>query len=161
MDFKVGALDQSGNWQAAVWSLAESGEDKENTSSGDEAQKRFFALPAGGNNHTYEIAPLDVNEYENCSSGLKRSLNFSLVQVLAGDIVSYFNWHIYDAHYEVFHMQVSVSSVDINLTCCHPGYILNADGMCVHNHDNQIIVRPDPRRHYIYVQVYSYMLESM
>lgn len=93
VDFKVGALDQSGNWQAAVWSLAESEEDK-NTSSGDEVQKRFFALPAGGNNHTYEIAPLDISKYENCSSGLKRSLNFSLVQVLAGDIVRCFNGHL-------------------------------------------------------------------
>ena len=101
MDFKVGALDQSGNWQAAVWSLAESEEDKKNTSSGDEAQKRFFALPAGGNNHMYEIAPLDVSEYENCSSGLKRSLNFSLVQVLAGDIVSYCNRHVECTLFEV------------------------------------------------------------
>ena len=94
IDVKVGALDQGGNWQAAVWSLAESDEYvKENSTSGDEGQsevKRFFALPAGGNNHTYEIAAIDVDRYDNCSSGLKRSLNFSLVQVLAGDIVSYF-----------------------------------------------------------------------
>lgn len=51
--------------------------------------KTFFALPAGGSTHSYEVASLDVSQYGNCSSGLKRSLNASLVQVIAGDIVSH------------------------------------------------------------------------
>ena len=51
--------------------------------------KRFFALPAGGNNHTYKIAAIDNSQYGNCSSGLTRSLDFSLIQVIAGDIVSF------------------------------------------------------------------------
>ena len=48
--------------------------------------------------------------------------------------------------------QISTSKVDINLTCCYPGYSLNDDGTCEHDHDNENIARPDTRRHYIYVQ---------
>lgn len=50
--------------------------------------KRFFAIQAGGSNHTYEISALDASQYVNCSSGIERSLTFFLVQVIAGDVVS-------------------------------------------------------------------------
>lgn len=33
VDLKVGALDQGGNWQAAVWSLVEGDLDEENSTS--------------------------------------------------------------------------------------------------------------------------------
>ena len=48
---------------------------------------------------------------------------------------------------------MSVSTVEVNLTCCYPGYSISTQGVCVHDRNNQHVVRPDRRQHYIYVQV--------
>ena len=48
----------------------------------------FFSLLAGDSQHIYDVKPLSHVHYPNCSDGLTRKLQFSLVQVISGDVVS-------------------------------------------------------------------------
>ena len=50
--------------------------------------ENFFALTAEGSTHQYTMHPVDNNTYSNCSQGVTESLDFSLVQIIAGDVVS-------------------------------------------------------------------------
>ena len=50
--------------------------------------------------------------------------------------------------------QSNETTVEVNITCCHPGYHFdNETELCKHNHNDPNIVRPGPNNRYLYMKV--------
>lgn len=107
----VTAFDQAGNKQAAIWSINDIDENKMSTEKEVSMtaihkvnsctthfclplqREGFLVLPIGGGSKTYQVEDLGADFANNCYSGLKhRLLEFSLVQVTTGGVVSCFTY---------------------------------------------------------------------
>ena len=52
------------------------------------------------------------------------------------------------------HKQNSGTTVNMTITCCHPGYHFdNKTEVCEHNHNDTNIVRPGENNRYLYTKV--------
>ena len=170
------AFDQADNPQEAVWSVAQKSESEEESkiitvklwASGSQwcnndydlqennSEGRFFGSLVHGSDHSILIRRVNKDLYHSkCKLGIPRSITFSLVQAITGDVVSLILLHTKIQFVIVCtHLQSNKTTVKVNVVCCHPGYHFeNKTEVCEYNHNDTNIVRPGPNNRYLYVKV--------
>lgn len=140
----VSAYDQADNSLAAVWSIEDTVE--ENTT---ETAVAYFDAPRGGVLHRYSVPGLTEaeNASMNCSEGIKRVVNFLLIDVNGGSVEN-----------------EPPVNITVTVNCCYPGYEFRYDNItgltiCEHLHLGGVILRPDFNKTYVYARPQIYIAD--
>ncbi len=79
--------------------------------------QEFFALPPRGRLFDYTMHGVDPQRYTTeCGSGVAESLNFSLVQAIAGGVVSVYKWPFFCSNIKPSRIDGGSSAKDCTMT---------------------------------------------
>ena len=110
----------------------------------------LFSVTPDGTTHDYVVLNADAVEF----SGLERTLNFSLIDVIGGGVVSVASNPTLQRIVLSFVLQANTTQAKVILTDCNPGYKYdNHTSICEYVRGSNVILRPDIQGRYVYLKV--------